>query len=236
MENQEIKIGFGENGENDYESEIIIRDSFKKGFRTLTVEENGKTYYQQTRHIVCMHKGTETFLDKFLQRFNSTYEESEDLKQLDNVGYVGKTNEDVTRKVAETLLKIANDADSQVQQLENTNRFPCLVVAFDIIGTDGKPVVEAIHNTIEVELAEDRVNAGDYFFVLRELAEAVDRMASKGIATHLFYQRPVPAPQEKPCTPNRKGLVRDFEFRLYHSQIQESPQDSHIAPSNEPSR
>ena len=27
MENQEIKIGFGENGENDYESEIIIRDS-----------------------------------------------------------------------------------------------------------------------------------------------------------------------------------------------------------------
>ncbi|MBQ7489759.1 MAG: hypothetical protein IJT51_04485 [Bacteroidales bacterium] len=45
MENQEIKIGFGENGENDYESEIIIRDSFKKGFHTLTVEENGEVYY-----------------------------------------------------------------------------------------------------------------------------------------------------------------------------------------------
>ena len=108
MKKQEFKIGFGENGESDSESEIIIHDSFKKGFRTLTVKENGKIYYQQTIHISCAHEGTETFLDKFLQRFNSAYEESERSKRLDNVGYVGNNGTDLFYLISKARLQSLN--------------------------------------------------------------------------------------------------------------------------------
>lgn len=112
---------------------------------------------------------------------------------------------------------------------------PRLVVAFDIIDKDRKPIIKECHNTVEVELAEDELSKSDYLFVLRELAGAVDRMASKGLATRLFYQRPVTTPGGKPYNPNRKGLVRDFEFLSYHSQIQASPQDGHTSPLTGPS-
>lgn len=56
-----------------YETEIIIRETYKGHIRTLTVEENGQLYYQQSTHDGCLHNGTETFLDKFIQSFPSPH-------------------------------------------------------------------------------------------------------------------------------------------------------------------
>ncbi|MBP5506900.1 MAG: hypothetical protein J6Y23_03500 [Prevotella sp.] len=212
MEKQEKSKLIVEN----YDTVITIRDTLKDGMHTLTVEENGCVYYQQSKHLGLPHKETETFLEKFLQLFNCCYNE-----------VVGSKNDEIfNQKLESTLQKVLDEADNQEPQSSN----PRLVVAFDIIDKDRKPIIKECHNTIEVELAEDELSKGDYLFVLRELAGAVDKMASKGLATRLFYQRPVTTPQEMPYIPNRKGLVRDFEFLSYRSQIQATPQGGHTSP------
>lgn len=143
--------------------------------------------------------------------------------------------EHFNQKLAEELVKLKDDAEAQVCSEGNIGNNPHLVVVFDIINKDRKPIIKNGHNTVEVKLAEDRIDSFDYYAVLCELTKAVDRMASKGLATRLFYQRPVTAPQDEPCIPNRKGLVRNFEFRSYHSQTPISLQDSRTTPSTVPS-
>ncbi len=166
MENQEIKIGFGENGENDYESEIIIRDSFKKGFHTLTVEENGEVYYQQTRHITC-YKGTETFLDKFLQRFTPNYESEESKitnrqrneKNMEKPEILGVTmidfhEENITKK---DLLKKLQEALDNFTECETLHSITLRAV----VRVNQKPSLEQKIASVLSRLIQDADSACD---------------------------------------------------------------------------
>lgn len=56
---------------NHYETTIIIKEQYKGDLIIRTVSENDTIYYQQ---VSDMHlKGTHTFLDDFLERFNTDY-------------------------------------------------------------------------------------------------------------------------------------------------------------------
>jgi len=39
----------------------------------IKVSENGRTYFEQIKSRECMHNGTKTFVDEFLERFNAAY-------------------------------------------------------------------------------------------------------------------------------------------------------------------
>ena len=102
-------------------------------------------------------------------------------------------------------------------------RDPILVVTFGIFDKNGDPVPYAGHNAIGVELAENIIFGRDLYYVSCELKKALEHMASKGLATHLFYQRPASAPSERPPKPNRKGLVRHFQYHSWRTELPALP-------------
>lgn len=67
---------------------IVITDHWTPEYITRRVEtEEGEVLYQQTVSCYNYHRGTKTFLDDFLSRFNTTYNEplTNGLKDAGNV-------------------------------------------------------------------------------------------------------------------------------------------------------
>ena len=100
---------------------------------------------------------------------------------------------------------------------------PLLVVTFGIFDGQGNPMPFEGHNAIGVELAENIIFGRDLYYVSCELEKALENMASKGLATHLFYQRPASAPSERPPKQNRKGLVRNFQYHSWSTELPALP-------------
>ena len=100
---------------------------------------------------------------------------------------------------------------------------PILVVTFGIVDEQGNPMPFEGHNAIGVELAENIFFGRDLYYVSCELEKALENMASKGLATHLFYQRPDSAPSERTPKPNRKGLVRHFQYHSWRTELPALP-------------
>lgn len=98
-----------------------------------------------------------------------------------------------------------------------------LVVTFGIFDEKGNPVPFEGHNAIGVELAEDIFFGRDFYYVSCELEKALERMSVKGLATHLFYQPPASVPSERPPKPNRKGLVRHFQYHSWRTELPALP-------------
>ena len=64
------------------EETITIRDIMENGVRTLSIEENGKIYFQQSTAFECIPNGAKTFLDEFLNRLNTCCDKPDESKRL----------------------------------------------------------------------------------------------------------------------------------------------------------
>ncbi len=97
-------------------------------------------------------------------------------KNMKLVSKERKHEEYFNQKTAEELVKLKNDADAQVCSERKDGNNPHLVIAFYIIDKDRKPIIKDGHNTVEMELAEDRIDSLDHYAVLCEPIKAIDRM------------------------------------------------------------
>ena len=90
------------------EETITIRDILENGVRTLSIEENGKIYYQQSTAFECIPNGAKTFLDEFLDRLSSCCDKPDESKRLNDVGDVGDNGADFFYLISKARLQSLN--------------------------------------------------------------------------------------------------------------------------------